>query len=173
MTDGAVLCWRRDKKAKSWLQRLVQSGIVFFQRLYSRTWTDYVHAAIYLYGFTWESGAFPGWGMKRSVGVKPCDEIWVPDPPLTEPQKQKMFEHVSRHWALKLPYNVLKLFAYMLRPLWLLLDWSPFNRWWWGENCYGVVDEAYLAGGMDKVAGKRGYVFLHEFLEEGGFRRVK
>jgi hypothetical protein len=154
MNNGAIFLWEHDKKKFN----LADRAITFF------TGSPYVHVAVYLDGYTYDSGIVwkPFYSGIRKWQSYPTGNLLIktllPKIPLAtlEMVKMKMFAEnsIKRHF----PYNILKLLVlaivYPTRKFWTWINWVPFQADFFGEVCSEFIDEVYTAGGRDLFPGR-------------------
>ena len=147
MKDGTILLWRVTKH-DSFGAKL----IAFF------TGMPYHHAAIYMWGGTYEEGPK---GASRTDGLKRADEYWIPIISMLPEERDRMwaflwwtsqYKHGGR-W----PYNFLKFMVlalvYPTKKFWNKIGWMPFSSDLLGEVCSTYVDYAWRAAGRDILSG--------------------
>ena len=145
MKNGTVILFHHDSIPHS-LGRLVGRLIGFF------TGSDYVHAAVWFKGCTWES-AFSG--PCRKPGLPAAEHLLYLEPrrELGPAESRKMGSYLESKLGPGVVYNLFKLLSLILvyptRRVWKRIGWVPFQNDFFGVICSVYVDEAFKAAGID------------------------
>ena len=147
MKNGTILLWdkRKTQKGFRWFISFMIAKL---------THGDYTHSAIFLNNRLFEQDKLPDGreGMIVSIDIRKADLYLEPVEDLSDENSLEMELFIEHTYGGR-KYNIMKLllmaFLGVLKPVFRLWKWMPFDKPWFGEVCSVMPDEAYKSVGID------------------------